>query len=163
MFKIKHSTMIFFSGLVWLIVGCALLPLGLNFIVSSILTENLGVSRPILDRLAPLVGGLDQAALVWIVICLAIGLMKGRFVFAKSVNRSVQRIASLPNPAPISQIYPLSYYILLASMMFLGFIVRFVTIDIRGGVDVIVGFALINGALLYFRQAWMFRQKPAYL
>lgn len=163
MFKIKHSTMIFLSGLVWFIVGCSLLSLGLNFIISSILAENLTVSRPILDRLAPLVGGLDQAALVWISICVMIGLMKGRFIFAKSVHRSVKRIATMPNPAPISQIYPLSYYILLASMMFLGFIVRFASIDLRGGVDVIVGFALTTGALLYFRQAWAARLKPAYL
>ncbi len=43
-------------------------------------------------------------------------------------------------------------------MFFLGFLVRFTTLDIRGGVDVIIGFALINGAILYFRQSWALRQ-----
>jgi len=155
--------MIFLSGLVWLAVGCWLLPLGLNFVVSTLLDKNVNMSRPVLDGLAPYFRGVESAAMIWIAICLMIGCLKGRFIFAKTVNRGVQRISKLPNPAPLSQIYPLSYYILLGSMVFLGFLVRYAPLDVRGGVDVIIGTALINGAMLYFRQAWAARQKPAYL
>lgn len=158
MYKVSHATLIFLSGFVWLAVGCFLLPLGLNFIVEILLKENSSQPHPILNFLAPYAGGLESAALIWIAITLLIGFLKGRHVFAKSVNRSVSRILTLPNPAPLSKIYSPSYYILLGSMVLLGVLVRFAPLDIRGGVDVAVGSALINGAVLYFRQAWLARR-----
>ncbi len=159
MFKVSHSTLIFLSGLVWLAVGCFLLPLGLNFIVGALLKENATQPHPVLNFLASYVGGLDQAALVWIAFTLFIGVLKGRRVFSKSVQRSVNRILTLPNPTSLSKIYTPSYYLLLGSMVLLGVLVRFTTQDIRGGVDIAVGTALINGAMLYFRQAWLARQQ----
>jgi hypothetical protein len=154
MFKVSHATLIFLSGLVWLAVGCFLLPLGLNFIVEALLKENIGQPHPILHFLAPYAGGLEAAALVWIAFALLIGFLKGRRVFAKSVERSVNRILTLPNPTNLSKIYTPSYYLLLGSMILLGVLVRFAPLDIRGGIDVAIGSALINGAVLYFRQAW---------
>ncbi len=85
MFKAGRSTLIFLSGFVWLVVGCFLLSLGLNFIVESILSENIATIRhPILDFLSPYVGGMEQAALIWIVFALCIGFLKGRYVFQKA-------------------------------------------------------------------------------
>jgi hypothetical protein len=161
MFQVSHFTLIFLSGLVWLAVGCFLLPLGLNFIVDALLKENASLSHPVLGFIAPYVGGLDQAALIWIVFALLIGYFKGRSVFAKSVKRSVDRILTLPNPSSLSKIYTLSYYILLGSMVLLGVLVRFTTQDIRGGIDVAIGSALIHGAMLYFRQAWLARRQTS--
>ena len=158
MFKVSHSTLIFLSGFVWLAVGCFLLPLGLNFVVEALLKENANLSHPVLNFLAPYVGGIDSAAIVWIALALFIGFLKGRKVFAKSVNRSVNRILSLPNPASLSKIYTLAYYLLLGSMVLLGVLVRYTTQDIRGGIDIAIGAALINGAVLYFRQAWLARR-----
>lgn len=158
MFKVSHATLIFLSGFVWLTVGCFLLPLGLNFIVDALLVENANQSYPVLKFLSPYVGGLDTAALLWISFSLMIGFIKGRRVFSKSVNRSVNRILSLPNPSSLSKMYTPAYYILLGSMVLLGVLVRFAPLDIRGGVDVAVGSALINGAVLYFRQAWLARR-----
>lgn len=153
MCKVSHFTMIILSGLVWLAVGCFLLPLGINFVVESILKDNAALPHPVLNFMAPYTGGLDQAALIWIAFALLIGFLKGRTVFAKSVQRSVDRIQTLPNPASISKIYTPAYYILLGSMVLLGVLVRFTTLDIRGGVDIAIGSALINGAMLYFRKA----------
>ncbi len=158
MFKVSHSTLIFLSGFAWLAIGCFLLPLGLNFIVASLLKENAAQPHPILYFLAPYAGGLDAAALVLIACALLIGFLKGRTVFSKSVKRSVSRILTLPNPAPLSKIYTPSYYLLLGSMVLLGVLVRYTPLDVRGAVDVIVGSALINGAMLYFRQAWIVRR-----
>ncbi|MFI0435181.1 MAG: hypothetical protein ACH350_05575 [Parachlamydiaceae bacterium] len=158
MFKVSHATLIFLSGLVWLCVGSVLLPLGLNFIVDTLLIENHHLPHPVLSFLIPYTGGLESAALIWIAITLMIGFLKGRAVFSKSVNRSVRYISTLPNPAPLSKIYTPGYYLLLGSMILLGVLMRFVPLDIRGGVDVAVGCALINGAMLYFRQAWLARQ-----
>lgn len=155
MFKLSHTAMIVISGIIWLGIGCMLLSLGLNFIVESFLKDNLAtMKRPILDLLSPLVGGVEPAAIMLIAIALLIGFMKGKFVFKKTVGRTVARICALPNPAPFIQIYPKSYYFLLALMFFLGFVVRFFPLDVRGAVDVVIGCALINGSMLYFRQGY---------
>lgn len=159
--KVSHFTLIFLSGLVWFAVGCFLLPLGLNFIVDCLLRENAAQPHPVLNFLAPYTGGLDQAALLWIAFALLVGFLKGRRVFAKSVHRSVNRILALPNPASLGKIYSPAYYLLLGSMVLLGVLVRFTTQDIRGGVDVAIGSALINGAMLYFKQAWLVRQQTS--
>lgn len=154
MLKISHTAMIVISGLVWLAVGCMLLPMGLNFMVESILQANLlTLKRPLLDSLAPLFGGLESALLVVIAICLFIGYAKGRYVFAKTVRKSVERILTLPNPVCLSKIYTPKYYLLLGGMVFLGFLARLCPLDIRGAIDVIIGSALINGAMMYFRYA----------
>ncbi|WP_042280269.1 hypothetical protein [Candidatus Protochlamydia sp. R18] len=158
MLKVTHTTMVVVSGLVWLIVGCVLLPLGLNFVVESILKENLVViNRPLLDPLMKWVGGADQAVLFLIAISLWIGFIKGRFVFAKTVQNSVNRILLLPNPVSIKQIYTKKYYLLLGSMIFLGFLMKYTPMDIRGAVDIIIGSALIQGGMLYFRKAFAIR------
>lgn len=155
MLKLSHSAMIILSGVIWLAIGCMLLSLGLNFIVGSILKENLvTLNRPIIDFFASFTGGPDQGALLLIAIALLIGFAKGKFIFTKTVNRTVTRIRSLPNPAPLTQIYAKGYYILLGVMFFLGYVVRFLPLDVRGGVDVIIGSALLNGSMLYFRQAY---------
>jgi hypothetical protein len=159
MFKVSHVTLIALSGIVWLAVGCFLLPLGLNFVVAALLKENALLPHPVLNFLAPYAGGLDQAALVWIAFMLLIGFLKGRRIFAKSVKRSVDRIFTLPNPVSISKIYTPGYYLLLGSMVLLGILVRYTTLDIRGGVDIAIGSALINGAMLYFREAWHARKQ----
>ena len=158
MLKVSHATLITLSGCIWLAAGCFLLPLGLNLVVSSLLLENAAEPHPVLNFLSPYVGGIDSAALTWIAFALLIGYVKGTKVFKKSVIRSVERIASLPNPANISNLYTPAYLILLAIMISLGILLRYTTQDIRGGVDIIVGSALIHGAMFYFRQAWQARR-----
>lgn len=161
MLKVSHVTLIALSGLVWLAVGCFLLPLGLNFVVGALLRENAALPHPVLNFLASFTGGMDQAALVWIGLMLFIGFLKGRSVFAKSVQRSVNRIYTLPNPCSLSKIYTPAYYLLLGSMVLIGVLVRFTPQDIRGGVDIAIGSALINGAVLYFRAAWNARKQAS--
>lgn len=157
MFKVSHSTLIAISGLIWLGIGCFLLPLGLNLVIDSILKENLLVlQRPVLDFFSPYTEGLESAALAWIAFCLFLGFFKARYVFSKTVQKSIERIQTLPNPASITQIYPKKYYILLGSMILIGILVKYLPIDIRGGIDIIIGSALINGAMQYFRNAVIF-------
>jgi len=156
MFKVSHTFMIVLSGVIWLVIGVFLMSMGLNFIVQSILQENLlTMHRPILDFFAKILGGHDEGAIALIAIALVIGFFKGRFVLKKTVGRTIARIRALPNPAPLSQIYHKAYYLLIGFMFVLGFIVRFFSLDIRGGVDVIIGSALINGAILYFRHSYV--------
>lgn len=155
MLKLSHASLVFISGIVWLVIGTMLLSMGLNFLIESILRDNLlTMKRPILDTLAAIAGDFDSAVIALIVAALLVGYFKGRFVLAKTVAKSVDRIKSLSNPASLAQIYAKKYYFLLAFMMSLGLIAKLLPMDIRGAIDVTIGAALINGAVLYFRSSY---------
>lgn len=153
--KLSHAVLIGISGAIWLAVGCFLLPLGIKLMMTGAQEANIGVYYPILTNLSPYLGGVEQVALWLTVVSLFVGYMKGRTVFAKSVKRSVNRIRTLPDPTSLGNIYSPAYYILLGSMVALGMGIKFLGLsyDIRGAVDIAIGSALINGAVLYFREA----------
>lgn len=125
--KCEQQKLIIFSGMIWLAAGIFLLNLGLNL--------------------------LSTEPLVLIPLALIVGIAKGRFVLKKSALRVVNRIRSLPNPAPITQAYSLAYILLIASMVGIGMLIKFFECpnDIRGFVDTAIGAALIQGSLHYFR------------
>lgn len=132
-----------------------LLAKGLNLLVQAAHPEQFGAKAWILPSLTSLAGGKEQAALLLIALSLLVGFIKGRWVLVKSVQRTVTRILSQPAPLKFSQIYAKSYYFLILGMMGLGFLIKFLPLaaDFKGMVDVAVGSALINGAILYFRCA----------
>jgi hypothetical protein len=116
-------------------VGCLLLYKGLQ-----LLSEGVEVA--------------NSNQLTWLVgIALLVGFIKGRFVLSRTVRRISLRLAALPEPIRFVDAYPKSYWLLLASMMALGFLLRLVPLEVRGFIDVAVGSALLNGAMLYFRSA----------
>lgn len=153
MLKLSHRNLILFSGLIWFVIGCSLLTLGLK-LISQAITTNTEANRPLLNGLGPYLGGVSEAAALIIIIALGIGYLKATRIFSKTVNSSVARIRTLPNPAPFSRLYTKKYYILLGTMILLGMLVRFLPNDTRGAIDVVIGSALINGAVLYFRAAF---------
>lgn len=146
----KHRGWIALSGFVWFFIGAFLLYKGLHLITRASFE-----SGSLCDRMRETFGTPQQAATVFIATGLLIGFFKGRFVLVKTVRRVVSRIASLPLPIRFKDAYSTSYYVLIGSMMALGMVFRFLPIplDIRGTIDVAIGSALINGALLYFRAA----------
>lgn len=149
MLKCSHKTLIIISGLVWFAVGLYLLPLGLNYLLSGAPGY-----YPVLNFLGPFLGGAQNSALLLVVIALGVGFMKGKHVLGKSAKQGIARIRSLTNPT-LSQIYSAKYYILLGGMILLGMSMKWLGLpeDTRGFVDVAIGAALINGAVVYFRQA----------
>jgi hypothetical protein len=98
-----------------------------------------------------LVGARQQAGLLLISAGLFLGFLKGRVVLAKTVKRISERIPE--GESNISQVYDKKYYVILAIMVGIGITFRFLPIplDFRGAVDVTIGSALMNGAMLYFR------------
>lgn len=153
MLKLSHAMLIVLSGLVWLAIGAFLLSIGLNFLVESGKAP-LG-SYAFLETLSKWFGGKDQAVLTLVVLGLAIGYFKGRFVLGKAARKGVDRILSFPNPSSIASLYSARYVLLLAVMMGIGVSFRIFNLshDIRGFVDVAIGAALLNGAMIYFRYA----------
>ncbi len=159
--KLSHAVLVLISGLVWFAVGLGLLTLGLKLLVDpSRLAEG---SYPLYSLVAPYLGRAEQIGLFFIVISLLVGYAKSKFVLSKSVQRSVKRIQGFSNPTSIANIYSRGYYILLGSMVLLGWSIKFFGVpnDIRGIVDVAVGAALLNGAILYFRLAWELKGQAA--
>lgn len=158
--KCERATLFFLSGFLWLIAGFNLLPLGLRLLVGTLDPEG-SASSPLLDWLRPYFSQPEQAVQALILFSLFIGFLKGRMILGKTVAREVTRINTLPSPAPLSHLYGKKTVILILLMMGLGFSMRWMSIppDIRGVIDVAVGAALINGAVLYFKQAWLVRSK----
>lgn len=155
--KLSHTKLIILSGLVWFGVGIYLLRLGLNLLISSMYgqSDSGANSYPLIAALKPYMGSVENVALLLAVIALSIGYLKGRFVLGKSAQRGVERIKSFSNPTSLMNIYSAKYYVLLGLMITLGISIKYVGLneDIRGVVDVIIGSALINGAMIYFQQA----------
>ena len=132
MLQIRHLTALILSGTTWFLMGLFLLTKGVNLLIVKAQMK-------------------DEIALCVIAVGLFIGFLKGRFVLSKTVKRMAVRIFSLPNPCPLNKVYPLYYYFILLAMMGLGFLFRWFPASIHGFVDVAVGAALINGAVLYLR------------
>ena len=142
---------IVFSGITWFVVGVSLLLFGIKLIVLSAAP---GVVPPaLLSKLALITQNGQHAVLILVMSGLMIGFVKGRFILSKTARRVASRIHSLPHPIKISQVYSLRYIALIACMILLGMSMKWlaIPIDIRGAVDVAIGFALMNGAMFYFR------------
>jgi hypothetical protein len=153
---LRKTTWIAISGAIWFIVGVGLLTLGLHFIVYKAQIEVQETSS-LIAKIAPVVGGREQAALMLIVVGLIIGFIKGRFALAKTVQRVVERILKLKSPIKFSQVYSKGYLLLIAGMMLLGLSMKWLGLpmEIRGTIDVAIGSALMNGAVAYFRTAFV--------
>jgi hypothetical protein len=150
--KLSHTKLIVISGLIWFVIGVFLLRLGLNLIITSL--DGLG-NYPLINLLRPYLSTVENVALLLVVLALMIGYFKGNYVLGKSARRGVERIRSFPNPTSIANIYSAKYYILLGAMVALGISIKYIGLnpDVRGFIDTIIGSALINGAMIYFKLA----------
>lgn len=164
MFKMSHKALIIFSGLIWLAVGCFLLPLGLNFLLQAIQNtyQHSDSGYPLLHLFTSFTSNVENAVVILIAMGMLIGYSKGRYILGKSAIKGVQRIRSFPNPTDLKNIYSSKYYILLGAMIGLGISMKYLGIpaDVRGTIDVAIGAALINGAMIYFRMAFE-KREPA--
>lgn len=152
MIKFKHKTLTFISGALWLVIGLALLIVGLN-LVTHAAQDPSEDGHPLMYQLSGLFEHTENAAVALIAFGLFIGYFKGRYALGKSAQRIVKRILTLPNPCSLGRIYPISYYLLVGVMILIGISFNYFNIpkDIRGFIDVAIGAALINGAIVYFR------------
>lgn len=150
--KLSHRSLIVLAGALWFAVGLWLMKLGIQFLMQALETPE---QYPFLSWVSNFAGKVEQGVVALMAIALFIGFLKGRVVLAKTVNRTVNHIKSVPEPVSLGLLFTPRYLILIGIMMGIGFSLRFfsVPLDIRGFVDVAVGSALLNGAMLYFRQA----------
>lgn len=153
MLVFKHRTLIVLAGLVWFVIGVFLLHLGLRLLTGLLLPE--AAFSSMFSSLSNMLGSFENGVIALILLGLIIGFYKGRFILAKSVSRFVDRIRSFEEPTSIVKMYSLPYFMLILCMIGLGMSIKYFQVpsDIRGLIDVAIGAALINGSMLYFRQA----------
>lgn len=156
--KMSHAKLIVLSGLIWFVIGIYLLQLGLNLILAVSMqtsAKSLSESYPILSFLKQYFGNVQNIALLLVIFGLFVGYLKGRYVLGKSASNGVARILRLPNPVSILRIYNAKYYLLLGAMIGIGISIKYLGLpnDVRGIIDVTIGSALINGAIIYFKLA----------
>ncbi len=157
MLKLSHSKMAFFSGAIWMAIGVFLLQLGLSLLFKPIAASD---SIPLLNLFLGYISATEAAILIT-VLALYIGFLKGKFILTKTANRTLDKIRSLPNPGPMQKMYDKKYYILIGIMVLLGMSIKYMGIpnDVRGAIDVIIGSALINGAVHYFRAGFQIQHQ----
>ena len=145
-----HVKAIFLSGLTWLLIGAMLLFKGLRYAITSVLEM-----PALLSWLSNHLGTVQNGILFIIAAGLVLGYCKGRFILIKTVRRVVRNIVLQPTPLHLRNLYTSKYLVLILSMILLGLTLRFLPIgaDIRGLIDITIGSALVNGALIYFRLA----------
>ena len=149
----KKPSIIFLSGLLWLVIGFFLFSKGVNLIIgalSAIEEDHFSFIQSFSPFLGPMF-----SALVLVALGLSIGYVKGRYVLMKTVKRVVKRILSLSDPVKLIKVYSWSYIFLILGMVGLGLSFKYMPIsaDVRGTIDLAIGAALMNGSLLYFRFA----------
>lgn len=158
MLKFKHSTLIILAGLIWLSIGIFLLNKGLRLVATPGFEES-----PLLDYLSPVFGSLQEAAVALIGIGLLVGYFKGRFVLAKTAKKMIGRIRAFEEPVHFYRIYSYKFYFVIGIMILLGLGIKWFGTpdDIRGAVNVIIGAALINGSIHYFKNAFAAKKETA--
>lgn len=148
----KRKTLLFTAGTIWFAIGLYLMLLGMRFLETSLAPNSIS---PCIDFLqASLNTSRDIAVVAIVATALALGQVKGRTVLTKAAIRESDRILMLPEPAPIKHLYSKRFYILMVVMMSLGISLKLfdVPLDIRGGIDLLIGVALIQGAVTYFKK-----------
>ena len=143
MMRIKHWMIILFSGSIWFVIGAGLMFKGLRLIVYG--NGTFAGSGDFFSH--------QMRAVLLISIGLLIGFIKGRFILIKTIKRLVTRILSLSSPIKLRKVYSPAYFILIGGMMALGMLMNVlpISLEIRGLIDVAIGSALINGAMIFLR------------
>jgi hypothetical protein len=87
-----------------------------------------------------------------------VGLVKGRFVLSKVVDRVVRQIVEFEEPILLKQLMSRRYLFLILGMMSLGMVMKVLPISfaLKAIIDAAVSTALLYGSMLYFRKAYQF-------
>jgi len=156
--KLSHRSTILFSGFLYLAIGTLLLTKGINYLVEAGHAHMNGALRgfSLLKYLDTYTHNGEKSQFILVTSALILGVFKGRVALRKAANRVVGRIRSLPSPIPFSAIYSKGYLFLVGGMALLGISFKYLPfpLDVKGFVDLTVGVALINGAMLYFRESF---------
>ncbi|KMP10453.1 hypothetical protein UR09_06190 [Candidatus Nitromaritima sp. SCGC AAA799-A02] len=96
------------------------------------------------------------AILLSFALGIVLGIIKGRFVLAKTARRNRDRIRRLEPPFKIHNVFSAPFYGFIAGMMLLGFLMRTFNTYLGGYVVVAavycgIGMALLAASLVYWK------------
>lgn len=160
--KLSKKSVLILSGFFMLASGGMLISKAAHYF-SLAFTEFLATSPSyntfLFMHMQPLISLWDLSPEVSLALIMAlatfVGLMKGRMVMGKVVDRSVAHVDSLGGSVPLWRLFPVKSLMLIGSMMLLGMLFNRLSLpfDVRGAVDMAIGVALIRGALFFFRRS----------
>ena len=95
----------------------------------------------------------SEVSLLLLISALLIGHLKSRFILSKTVAKLSMRLSTLPLPLRAFQIYPPPYLFLIAGMIGLSTLFRFLSLPdaVHGFIKIAIGSALLNGSLHFAR------------
>jgi len=139
--EVSRETHLRLAFILWALVGTGLLIAGGIFLFGGRTMSELDPSK----------GSPGMVEGIGFVVALAIGFAKGNFVLPKIARKNVARIEQLPEKSPFYMTFSLKSWILIASMMLIGTVIRLLGAPylVRGVIYVAVGFALVMGSRSY--------------
>ena len=128
------------AGLIWIIVGLFLIYRGSGLYNLAVIEQNTS----------------KEALIISVILGVVIGILKGKFVLSKTALRNRNRINQLVPPLSIHHVFSGSFYVLIAGMMILGFLLREFNAYLGGYVVVAsiycgIGMALIAASSVYWK------------
>lgn len=152
--RIGHIAGIMISGAIWLLIGVLLTYKGVVLLAGAVVMFS-QTQGPLMSFLHHLFHHVERSGMILVFAAIVVGQLKGTFVLAKTVKKSVKRLLLIPSPIHLKDLFPWKYLMLIGLMMGLGITLRVLSIpsDVKAFIDLAVGSALISGAFLYFRQA----------
>ena len=128
------------AGLIWIIVGLFLIYRGSGLYNLAVIEQNTS----------------KETLIISVILGVVIGILKGKFVLSKTALRNRNRINQLVPPLSIHHVFSGSFYVLIAGMMILGFLLREFNAYLGGYVVVAsiycgIGMALIAASSVYWK------------
>jgi len=137
------------------VVGLALLTKGLQLLFLSASLSG-QIKTPLLNIfLYAFTGALLPSLIFLITTGLLFGWIKARFGLIRSIKRTMHRLHLIEGTIKLSKLYRLHDYLLVVGMIALGRLMHWINLpsDLHGFIDITIGSALVNGAMIYFRFA----------
>ncbi|MBI3212119.1 MAG: hypothetical protein HYZ47_05540 [Simkania negevensis] len=151
------------SGVIWLAIGTLLIYKGTFFILEELHLLLAGTLPPfsLILFFSHFSGNFERATLFLFSFSFLIGLLKGRFALKKTAGRVIQRIAFQGSSLSWKSLYSKPYLILLGLMFLLGMSLKYLPfpLGVRGGIDFVVGVALIYGSFFYFKSVFIYSKE----
>lgn len=151
----KKSSLIAIAGGVWFMIGLLLLTKGL-YLLFLTASQSGQIKTPLLSLfLYAFTGAIVPSLALLIVTGLLFGWIKARFGLIRSVRRTIHRLYPIEGTIKLSKLYRLHDYLLIVGMIALGRLMHWIKLpgDLHGFIDIAIGSALVNGAMIYFRFA----------
>lgn len=150
----KHS-LITIVGMVWFIVGLALLFSGLEMIFLIDFLQGQTFTPLINILMYAFTGAIIPSIIVICLVGLLLGYVKSKWALVRMIGKTMERIYPLSGLVRISNLYRLHEALLVIAVITLSRVIKIfpIPLDVQGVINIAIGSALINGAVIYFRFA----------